>query len=209
VVYDIGAHHGKWTKVSRKALPAAEYFLFEANPANGPVLQRAGERYYIAALSEEEGAQRKFYLPRHAATTGASLYREQTSHYLGENLHVLSVTTRRLDAFATEHQLPSPDLIKLDVQGAELDVLRGAGALLTNCIALVAELSFVQGNEHAPLVAEMIAGINKLGFRCTDVCKIRRTAIGSVGQIDILFANATLYEKYWRAAGLISEPTNF
>jgi FkbM family methyltransferase len=130
VVYDIGAHHGNWTKAMRKLLPSAEFVLFEANPGNASQLQTVGARYFMAALSDKDGVRRDFYLPRNAATTGASLYKEQTTHYLGENLQVLELTTQRLDTLAAQHQLPAPDLIKLDVQGAELDVLRGAGSLL-------------------------------------------------------------------------------
>ena len=123
----------------------------------------------------------KFHLPGdESPATGASLYRERSIHYLREKSRDLAVTTRRLDILAREHQLPSPDLIKLDVQGAELDVLNGAGAALENCSALIIELSLVQGNEGGPLAAEVIAGIDKLGFKCADVCKIRRTVIGSV-----------------------------
>jgi FkbM family methyltransferase len=204
VIYDIGAHHGHWTRMARKIFPRPEYVLFEANPDNTSVLQASGERHYIAALAAEDGAQREFYLPRNAATSGASLYREQTLHYLGDNLQVLKVETRRLDALASQHRLPPPDLIKLDVQGAELDVLRGAGSLLKDCSALIAEISFVQGNEGAPNAGHVISGIEELGFRCGDICKARRTSLGNICQADLLLVNAALYEKFLALAGIIS-----
>jgi len=206
VVYDIGAYHGDWTKATRKVFPAAEYFLFEANPENALILRASGESHFIAALAEKEGMQMKFHLPGdESPATGASLYREKSIHYLRENSRDLAVTTRRLDILAREHQLPSPDLIKLDVQGAELDVLNGAGAALENCSALIIELSLVQGNEGGPLAAEVIAGIDKLGFKCADVCKIRRTVIGSVSQLDLLFVSGTLHDKYTTAAGVLDQ----
>jgi len=202
VIYDIGAYHGTWTLDARKIFPAAQYFLFEANPDNAPVLQASGERYFIAALARDE-RQAAFYVPKSdIPATGASLYREQTAHYLGERARVVELTTRRLDTLATEHDLPSPDLVKLDVQGAELDVLRGAGSLLHTCSALIAEVSLLRGNEGAPVAAEVIAGINDHGFKCVDICKIRRTAVGSVGQLDLLFVNTTLYAKFRTAADL-------
>lgn len=203
VIYDIGAHHGRWTKDIRALFPQAQYVLFEANPDNAAVLAATGERYYIAALSENEGERRNFYVPRQATTTGASLYREQTVHYLGENLRVVPITTRRLDMLAMEQRLPPPDLVKLDVQGAELEVLRGAGALLNQLSALIAETTFVQGNEGAPSAGAVISGIEAIGFTCVDICKARRTSLGNVCQVDLLFVNTTLYRKFLEAAGIL------
>jgi FkbM family methyltransferase len=177
--------------------------LFEANPDHASILQSSGERHFIAALAEQDGVRADFYTPRSAGTTGASFFMEQTIHYQGENLRVKPLTTRRLDALVKEYGLPSPDLIKLDVQGSEIAVLRGAGDLLKTCSALVAEVSFVQGNKGAPLASEVVTGIHELGFEPVDICKIRRGGTGNPVQVDILFANRTLYQKYWKAAGLI------
>jgi hypothetical protein len=157
----------------------------------------------MTALSDQDGVKREFYLPKNVSTTGASLYKEQTSHYVGENLQVLELTTRRLDSLVAEHQLPAPDLIKLDVQGAELDVLRGAGRLLEKCTALIAELSLVQANEGAPFAADIMAGIRDLGFNSVDICKVRRSWLGNAVQMDLLFVNAAWYEKFRGVAGLL------
>ncbi len=202
-IYDVGAFRGYWTKAARKVFPDADYFLFEANPENTPGLSETGERFFVAALSTDEGAAKEFYLPRNATATGASLYKEKTRHYEGDNLRVVPVTTRRLDALAKEHKLPPPDLLKLDVQGAELDVLAGAGDLLAQTDAIIAELSFLPYNEAAPLVADVIAGLGRLGFKCADICEISRAANGSVMQIDILFASPSLIRKFSVAAELV------
>jgi FkbM family methyltransferase len=199
-IYDIGAYHGNWTKLARGVFPNAAYCLFEANPDHATVLSSTGERHYIAALSDQERESVSFYTPRNAGATGASLFREQTVHYQGENLRVVSVATRRLDSIVREHGLPPPDLIKLDVQGSELGVLRGAGEILSTCSALIAELSFIQGNEGAPSAAQVMSGIEELGFQPVDICKVRRAATGNPVQTDILFANKALYGKYWKGA---------
>ena len=202
-IYDIGAFHGGWTKAARKVFPGSGYFLFEANADNAPKLRETGETFFNAVLSGEDGVATEFYLPKNAVATGASLYKEQTAHYDGDNLRVVPVTTRRLDALAKEHKLPSPDIIKLDVQGAELDVLAGAGALLANTSAIIAELSFLSYNDAAPLIADVIAGIDRLGFKCADICEVHKTAGGSVLQADFLFAGPALFGKFRASAGLI------
>jgi FkbM family methyltransferase len=203
IIYDIGAYHGNWTKLARGVYPAAQYFLFEANPEHASVLQSTGERYFIAPLAEKDGETANFHTARNASATGASFFMEQTIHYQGDALQVVPLTTRRLDVLVKESGLPPPDLIKLDVQGSELAALRGAGELLATCGALVAELSFVQGNKGAPLASEVMAGVHELGFEPVDICKVRRGAAGNPVQADILFANKTLYKRYWTAAGLM------
>ena len=176
--------------------------LFEANPDNEGALKGTGERYALAVLAAQEGVARDLYLPKLAVATGASLYREKTEHYDGDRLRVLPVKTRRLDTLAAELKLPSPELIKLDVQGAELDVVAGAGDLLKTCSALIAELSFLSYNEAAPLIAQVIAGFDKHGFRAVDICEIHWTRIGSLLLMDILIASDSLFERYRVAAGL-------
>lgn len=204
VIYDIGAYHGRWTRAARRVFPAARYLLFEANADNEIVLRASGERYFIAALSREEGREVDFYRPAQGTSaTGSSLYREQTVHYRDACLRAGRVVTRRLDALVAQQDCPQPDLIKLDVQGSELDVLQGAGALLATCAALVVEIALVQSNAGAPLAAECMAGINDFGFKCVDICKVRRTSVGNAGQVDLLFVNAPLYETYRRRDGLL------
>ncbi|HVW69233.1 MAG TPA: FkbM family methyltransferase [Steroidobacteraceae bacterium] len=203
VIYDIGAHQGNWTRRARSIYPAAHYILFEANFDNEPALHASGELYYIAALADRDGDRRELYLPREGINTGASFYRERSAHYASDRLRIEMVRTQRLDTLCAQHELPAPDLIKLDVQGAELDVLTGAGGLLRGCGALIVELSFLASNQGAPLAPTVMSAIERLGFQCTDVCKLRRTRTGAVGQIDVLFTNATWYEAFRTGAGLL------
>jgi len=202
-IYDIGAFQGEWTKTARKVFSTANYLLFEANSHNANVLEMKGERYTIAVLAAVDGEERPLYLPRDAVATGVSLYREQTEHYSAGLLRVEVVKTRRLDVLAAEQKLPDPDLIKLDVQGAELDVLAGAGKLLDACSAIIAETSLLSYNEGAPLMGDVVSGFAQRRFRCVDICEVHRAPTGNTLQMDMLFVNELLYEKYRIAASLL------
>jgi hypothetical protein len=99
--------------------------------------------------------------------------------------------------------------MKLDVQGAELDVLTGAGALLENCEALIAELSLLRMNEGAPIAAEIIGELHELGFYCTDLCEVHRSVrTGTALQIDVLFTRAALYERFRMCERLACDVTS-
>lgn len=71
---------------------------------------------------------------------------------------------RTVDALVAERNLPLPDLIKMDVQGAELDVLRGAANTLQHAKDIILELQKVEYNKGAPLRDGVIEYLNSIGF---------------------------------------------
>jgi FkbM family methyltransferase len=203
VVYDVGAYRGGWTRLAAEVFPSAQFVLFEANRDHAGELAAGGHRHVIAALGATDGGARSFHVPRAGDVTGASLYIENTAHYAGQNLQVRAVETVRLDTAVAREQLPAPDLIKIDVQGAELEVLAGAAETLRGAAALVVEVSFVDYNKGGPLAAQVIAAVDRLGFTCADLCEVHRNARGFVLQLDLLFVRPALFAKYGEAAGIV------
>ena len=202
-IYDVGAYRGGWTRLAAEVFPAAQFVLFEANSDHAGELTASGRRHFIAALGAQDGGARAFHVPRQGDVTGASLFVENTAHYAGSNLQVREVETVRLDTLVARERLPAPDLIKLDVQGAELEVLAGAGESLRNASVLIVEVSLVDYNKSAPLIAEVIAAVDRAGFRCADLCEVHRTEGGFVLQLDLLFVRLPLFAKYGAAAGVV------
>ncbi len=118
VVYDIGAHQGYYSLLSSTlAGEPGMVIAFEPSPDNLARLRRHLElndcknvRVIEIAVSDREGTAR--FETRAGSGVG---------HLSNDG--PLEVRTTRLDALAEE--LPRPDVIKIDVEGAELDVLRG------------------------------------------------------------------------------------
>jgi FkbM family methyltransferase len=200
IIYDIGAYRGGWSRLAAEIFPTAAFILFEANADNAVHLQAAGYRHFIVALADADG-DKTLFLPRAADVTGASLYVENSSHYAGGNLLARSVATARLDTLMAAHALPPADLIKIDVQGAELDVIAGGTQALERCEALIAELSFASYNKGAPLVADAMPAIAQRGFRCIDICELHRGRSGGVLQADFLFVKPVLFAKICAQTG--------
>ena len=71
------------------------------------------------------------------------------------------VQTRRLDDIA---EVTGMDLLKVDVQGAELDVLRGAERLLKGCVVVQAEVEFVPMYKGQPLFGDVDVFLRRHGF---------------------------------------------
>jgi FkbM family methyltransferase len=180
VVYDIGAHRGGWTKSVRASLPGARFFLFEANETHEPALRETGERYFTVLLSSEERVV-EFY---GTGSPGDSYFRETTEQYRDVTPERRDATT--LDDVIEMHGLLPPDLIKADVQGAELDVLRGGSRALAAAKLVLLECPIVEYNEGAPTVEEYFGFMSARGFTPIEFLdRIWRN--GRVVQVDVLF----------------------
>jgi FkbM family methyltransferase len=152
-VFDIGAFHGHWTAAVQRVFNSRKFYCFEANEDNRWFLALAGHPFDIVALSAKN-EKKAFYRPHAGMATGASLYIEDTEHY--RNPDIVTVQTRQLDQVVREHGWPRPDLMKLDVQGAELDVLAGGTECLDHCRFVIIETSIRRYNLGAPLIGDVV-----------------------------------------------------
>jgi hypothetical protein len=73
-------------------------------------------------------------------------------------------STTTIDYIMEVNKYPQPDLIKIDTQGSELDILKGAKNTIKGVNHLIVELQHVQYNIGAKLVDESIEYIFSLGF---------------------------------------------
>ena len=86
----------------------------------------------------------------------------------------------------------SPQLLKLDVQGSELDILRGGTKALEAAEIVVLEMSIIPINRGAPDFKEVYAFMDSHGFSITDIASfIRRPMDDALVQMDVIFARKT------------------
>jgi FkbM family methyltransferase len=180
VVYDVGARHGEFTQSLRKTLPNARFILFEANPKCAPVLRARGFEHYISVLSSDV-REVEFY---DTDSTGDSYFKENTRRY--DTVTPTRCTTQTLDALVTEHRLPKPHFIKLDTQGSELDILRGAPECLASSSLLYLECPTVRYNSGAPSLQQYLDFLDGAGFLPHELCEAHYSH-GALVQLDVLF----------------------
>ncbi len=191
-VYDIGANKGRWSRDTRRLLPRADFFLFEANETHRNKLASRGFPFFICVLGARE-EKRRFYS---TGGTGDSLYREKTDHYLEADYR--EVTTRTLTSLARENQLPAPDFVKLDVQGAELDILAGARDMLESCHLVYMECPVLEYNAGAPRFDAYLQFMSELGFAPLQVLE-QHLIKGALTQFDLLFIRESSAERLRRS----------
>jgi FkbM family methyltransferase len=199
-VIDVGAWIGDWTEHVHAIFPDAGFLMVEANPGKKPGLEaiaaRLGPsvRLRMALLGPEPRPKVPFY----AMEAGSSVLPENTSFDRKE----LALEMTTLDEVSTAATLQGPVLLKVDVQGYELEVLRGGSQTLARCEVVLLEVSLLEYNQGAPLMPEVVAFMNAAGFVPYDVCgQFRRETDAALCQIDIMFVrrDSTLRAKktFW------------
>lgn len=188
-VLDIGAAFGSFAQECRTIFPEARYLLLEPLREYLPVLERLkrtmpGMDVLCAAASSVSG---EIDIHVHPDLVGSSLYREveQGTDVNGVPRRVRAVT---IDSVVREQRVAGPFLLKLDVQGAELDVLNGANATLRDCEFAVLEVSFFKFFDRGIECCDLLTSMRDRGFVPYDIVGLQyRPLDRALSQADIVF----------------------
>lgn len=133
LVVDVGANVGDWSLAALRCLPEATVHAFEIAPATAEKLVQAtqgkGERLVVnrCGLSDVEGQVTLFFTPE--SDTASSMIGGAMDIAAGNHgfsrVEELSVRVTTGDDYMRAHQIVSIDILKIDVEGAELPVLKG------------------------------------------------------------------------------------
>lgn len=119
------------------------------------------------------------YVPE--SPQGASLLRHNAgmTEYFGyENLHVdqreVPIDAYTLDDLRKNGKLPRIDYLKIDIEGAELEVLQAGKSVISDCVAVKVECSFLPQRLGQPLVWDVIPWLLTEGFAAVDIIDVHR-----------------------------------
>ncbi|MHC4627197.1 MAG: FkbM family methyltransferase [Planctomycetota bacterium] len=137
-------------------------------------------KIYPVALHKDKKA-RSFY--RTAFADSSSFYQPNDAvvnrfldHISLKVIDAEEMETQDMDSFAAEHEIERIDFVKLDVEGAELDVLEGAENLLAGTIlGLRLEVLFTKMRNGQPLFSEIEMFLRERGFALFDLSPHHRS----------------------------------
>lgn len=192
-VLDIGAYHGEFAMFARQMFPQATVVMVEPQERPQEFLRALAAELggdchvHQCLLGEAVRSAVEFHqLDTPFGSTGSSIYPEVSDF----PRQVVAMPMRTIDDLVAAHSGRAFDLVKIDVQGAELDVLRGATEAIHRVEVLIAELSLHEVNRGAPRLAEVVAALDDLGFAMFDALTLPRSH-GRLYQIDGVFVRKT------------------
>lgn len=189
-VLDVGASRGQFAAILRYLRPEARILCFEPLPAALTTLRRVGVRLrleiHAVALDERTGCTSFYVATSDDSSSVLPMTDRMTAEFDGMGVaSKTEVATTRLDDL--ELSIRRPCLLKIDAQGSELRILRGARATLALVDEAYIECSFVELYHGQPLASVIIAFMLDTGFVIVGVHNVARGRDGTQHQADFHF----------------------
>jgi hypothetical protein len=139
--------------------------------------------YIIAVAGDRPG---ETVINVHEDLTCSSILKEVEGSSVDGSPRIVKVIT--LDQICREKNTEGPYLIKVDVQGSELNVLDGAEYILQETEVIILEVSLFKTMSTNPEIYDVLEYMKKKGFVTYDIFDFRyRPLDGALSQIDIIF----------------------
>jgi len=171
-IVEIGANpYGKFNERFHKLLdyfPNSKIYAFDVDKNECEKLNnlcKKGMKFFPFVLGEKK-EKRKFYQTNHPMCSSLyepnekliKLYNNFNVAYLK---NVIDIETISLDDFLEDQKINTLDFIKIDIQGAELDVFRGAVKCLKSVLMVVSEVEFISHYINQPLFGDVCSFLDK------------------------------------------------
>ncbi|HFE64458.1 MAG TPA: FkbM family methyltransferase [Caldithrix sp.] len=142
IIFDVGANQGSYARMIINLSDMMQIYAFEPHPRTYQILAKEAERYnfksYNIGLSDKPGTLELFDHRNQDGSTHATLYKDVIKRIHKDQVTEHKVRLTTIDHFMDEHQVPQIDLLKIDTEGNELNVLKGAQRMIgegrVNCI---------------------------------------------------------------------------
>jgi FkbM family methyltransferase len=169
-IIDVGANRGQFTLACRLARADVPVVAFEPIPAEAETFRKVhgkspGVTLIESAIGETNGSATLHLSASADSSSLLPIGRRQVEVFADTaQIAEITVPVSRLDEMAGNWSGRSRQLLKLDVQGYELSVLRGAVDTLRSCAYVYAECSEVELYDGQALRSEIAMFLNGHGF---------------------------------------------
>jgi FkbM family methyltransferase len=186
LIFDVGAYRGDFVRTCRSLWEDSRVACFEVQPE--PF------RRLVAAFANDTkvcawpcllGAVPQETVTLHLSDTGSSVLEENVP----QDLPIAHFPMRTVDEVVQrEYAGQAPELLKLDVQGYELEVIRGSEKSLGQIAVILAEVNLIDIYKGVPLVGEIMEWLGQRGWVVFDICGLTRRPLDeALWQADFIF----------------------
>ena len=198
IIFDVGCFNGNFSRklIKDLKLKKVNFYLFDANPT-----LKIKEFKYFNEVFSNKISYRKFNLNTFFPSSGSSLKktikddklwnfsRRLITMKFNKPFTIIKVKTNTLDNFCKIKKIKRVDLLKIDVEGSELDVLRGAKKLLNSVNIIQLEI-LQRKNKFLLEKNRILIFLKKYNFRL-----IKEKKIPSVGILSSSISEDLLFIK--------------
>lgn len=187
---DCGANAGRWTRAFLDVYPDVRVLMVEPQGKMRPALDAVVAEYPEAAywIGGVGGRDERRLFSLWPDTTGSTFLDKPDPKAEAEGRQV-QLEVRTVPSILRETGFPFPQFVKMDIQGLELDVLRGMETELPKVEVFLLECSLFRFLEAQPVAHEIIAWLAARGFPLYDVGGYgRRPSDGALSHLDFVFA---------------------
>ena len=191
IIYDVGANIGTWTLLAKAIIPQSKIHAFEPlkmfhDKFNQEIQDIPDIVLHKVALGDEPDVL-NMQVTSYPDASSLLEIGDATKDYFGivkDREELVDVVC--LDEYVSKFNLPLPNLIKLDIQGYELQAMRGAEKCLNHATFIICEVSLVEFYKGQALFPEIISFLSDRNFMLHAFGA--NTPIGQkVSQTDVLF----------------------
>ena len=173
-IVDVGANHGKWTRSALKFFPNAYFTMVEPqywlkDSIQDVLASNDKVKLHSFGAGETEGSF-TFTVANEDVSSSFNYSSEEAKEKGYKQLELPIITLNKLLA---ENNLPAPDLIKIDAEGIDIQVLKGASDYLGKTEIIMVEASVLNKSYNNSLL-ETINFMDQNGYTLFDITEINR-----------------------------------
>lgn len=201
-IFDVGARYGQISAEYKRVFPKAKVHAFEPFTESFETLKKQTEKVEGIELHNKAvgSAEGELTLRENKFNAANSMLESDESHTVIDDLtktvneHTVSVIT--LDEFASQNHIGHIDILKMDIQGYELEALKGATDLLARkAISLIyTEVLFMPIYKNQPFFHDIAQFLEKQGYYLYNIYNPWYTE-GRLSWADALFVSKSIDEK--------------
>lgn len=206
VIVDAGAHEGEWTSNYRAAFPLARVFAFEPFPETAAKFKARFDtdpmvKLIPSALGECQRTA-SFHVNQLAATNSLFPADEHASTLLPDsswiiNKGAIEVSVTSLDHFIQNESIDRIGILKMDIQGGELQALHGAKDLLRDKKVDLIYTEMMVGPHYSGqgLYFDICGLLDKFDYPLYSFYNLAINHKGRLGWLDAIFVRRSLIEE--------------
>lgn len=202
-IFDVGANRGKNSEVYLTQFPSCQLHCFEPLPECFKLLRSKFSKFpnvqvHQMAMSDKTGLADFFCNALDETSSLLPFSSAAQMNWEGVDIHTtnsIPVECIALDDFIEKHTIQQVDILKIDVQGAEMAVLRGAEKALDSARIKVIffEIITCDTYKNQPAIQDYLKFLDSKNYGLVGFYDQANGPDGQLRQLDALFAHRSLF----------------